>query len=120
MRHRLRRPVRILVASMLVAALGLATVAPVAAARHAGCAAAESGWAEYAAAEAATLIWPSVVDQSPWGGDLNAFIATIEGLDLNGDGDLCLKRIAGFHENSPWHGVIFNYLVDNTANAADG
>lgn len=38
----------------------------------------------------------------------------------NGDGNLCLKRISAFNERSPWHGVTFNYLVDNSAMADDG
>ena len=120
MRLGCRHPIRSLATVALAGLLGLVAAGPVAAARHEGCAAGASGWAEYDATDAAILIWPSVVETAPWGGDLGAFIAMIEGLDVNGDGDLCLKRISDFNERSPWHGVIFNYLVDNTANAADG
>ena len=116
----IRRPVRAVATAALVGLLGLAAAAPVTAAPHAGCAAGESGWAEYDATDAAILIWPSVVDPSPWPGGLSEFIVTIEGLDLNGDGDLCLKRISDFNENSPWSGVVFNYVLDNAANASDG
>jgi len=122
MSPRIRRPSRFLATTALAGLMGLAAAAPVAAAPYAGCAAGPSGWAELDATDTAILIWPSVVDTSPWPGGLPDFIVTIEGLDLNGDGDLCLKRIGseGWNPNSNWYGVVFNYVLDNTANASDG
>lgn len=113
-----------------VALLMLSMAAPVAAVPKTGCSASPSGWLETSVSSAATTIWPSIVDTTPFPGGIPDLEAALGGLDKNGDGDLCLLRRWGeaLNPNSHWYRVgielfgspvIANYLRDNTAAAAD-
>jgi hypothetical protein len=107
---------------ILGATLLLAVAAsPVSAASKAGCSAGTSGWTEASIELAASTIWDSILDQSPFPNGIPDLEAALGGLDRNGDGDLCLKRIWGddLNPKSNWFGVIANYLRDNTAAATD-
>jgi hypothetical protein len=99
---------------LLAATAGTATAAP-----KEGCSAASSGWGEMTVEIAASTIWDSILDMSPFPNGIPDLEAALGGLDRNGDGDLCLKRIWGADLNpkSNWYGTIANYLRDNTAAA---
>jgi hypothetical protein len=99
---------------LLAATAGTATAAP-----KEGCSAASSGWGEMTVEIAASTIWDSILDKSPFPNGIPDLEAALGGLDRNGDGDLCLKRIWGADLNpkSNWYGTIANYLRDNTAAA---
>ena len=94
--------------SAFVAAMALLLVAagPVAAAQKTGCPAAE-GWNQMTIVEAATAIWPELLDRSVFPGGQADLEAALAGFDRNGDGDLCIKISGGddLNPNSHWYRV---------------
>lgn len=86
-----------------------------------GCGAEASGWSEQSVEAVAATIWEGLLDQSPWPDGLPQFTEEIRGLDVNEEGNLCLKINWGeqANENSHWFGVEFFIVVDNNGNGSN-
>lgn len=102
-----------LVLAMVLAMSGTALAEP-----KTGCPVGK-GWAEPTVEAAAAVVWPELVDQSPWDNQEDFQETAVRPYDRNGDGLICLKTQPGedLNPNSNWFGVSFFIPRDNTSNA---
>ena len=80
-----------------------------------------TGWDELTVEEVAELVWPELLDQSPFADQEEFQELGVRPYDRNGDGSICLKTQWGddLNPNANWFGV-FQFLPrDNTAAASN-
>ena len=80
-----------------------------------------TGWDELTVEAVAALVWPELLDQSPFADQQEFQELGVRPYDRNGDGSICLKTQWGedLNPNANWFGV-FQFLPrDNTANASN-
>ena len=104
--------------SVVVIALvltGLVMVAgPVSAAPKFGCP--DGTWEELTVEAVAAVVWPELLDQTPWTDQLDFQESAVRPYDRNGDGSMCLKTKDDFNPNSNWSGTSVFNPRDNNAN----
>ena len=74
-------------------------------------------WAGMTVNDAAALIWPKLLDQSPWSGQNDFRDSVVAPRDKNTDGLVCVKTNQQANPNGNWIDFPLFLLRDNSANA---
>ncbi len=109
-----------LIGGVLVAlALAVSLTVSASAAPKTGCPVG-TGWDEKTVEEVAAIVWPALLDQSPWANEADFRESAVRPYDRNTDGSMCLKTMWGeeLNPNANWFGVQLFHPRDNTASAS--
>lgn len=116
----MRRSLRALFALVLTCTLIVA--GPASAEQKTGCPASPvEVWEELSVETMAATIWPLLLDQSPFTGQLDFQESILRPYDNNGDGLLCMKTTSGdeYNPKSHWAGTWYFIYRDNNSNGSN-
>ena len=108
--RRLRGMIFALALTGLVIAAG-----PVSAVPKTGCPA--GTWEEMSVEAVAAIVWPVLLDQTPWTDQQDFQESSVRPHDKNEEGSICLKIKDDYAPNSHWFETSFFLPRDNNANA---
>ena len=74
-------------------------------------------WEQLTVEADAAIIWPELLDQTPWTDQQDFQESVIRPFDRNGDGSVCLKTKDDYMPNSHWFGTSLFITRDNNAGA---
>ena len=80
-----------------------------------------TGWEELTVEAVAAVVWPELLDQSPFADQEEFLELAVRPYDRNGDGSICLKITSGdeFNPKSHWAGTWFFVPRDNNSNGSN-